>query len=73
MAVHWEMVCMKSPDKPFAKNYSMDVLSEQVEFLLGEDGWGLMGRDGAGVACAHPTWLSLLRYEYEMRRAVIKS
>ena len=47
----------------------MDVVNDQVEFILGEDGWGLTASDGAGGTCARPTWLNLLKYEYEMRWA----
>ncbi|MCR9077395.1 MAG: hypothetical protein NXI07_15260, partial [bacterium] len=55
MAIHWETIAMKHPEKPFARDFDMDIFSDQVEFLLGEDGWGLRALDGSGAVCGQPT------------------
>ena len=73
MGVHWEFVRLKDPTRTFLQGHGMDLWNDYAEFLLGDDGWNLEARDGSGAVCARPTWLTLLSYEFEIRKAMCKA
>ena len=68
MAAHWEFVRIKDPVRTFLVDHTPAVWSHYADFLLGEDCWGMEAKDGAGAVCARPTWLTLLSYDFEIRK-----
>ena len=68
MAHHWEMVRLKFPAKEFFAGLTMDLWSQYVNWLLGEDVYDNVVKDTVGNIVYRPSWHILLEYELQVRR-----
>ena len=68
MAHHWEMVRLKFPAKEFFAGLTMDLWSQYVNWLLGEDVYDNVVKDTVGNIVYRPSWHILLEYELQVRK-----
>ena len=72
MGHHWYMVALKNPTVNYLDGMTLAVWAEHVQWLLAEDVWGVEARDGSGNIVALPSWLTLLGYEFQLRKKACK-
>jgi len=72
MQTHWAFVALKDKARPILKDYSPGIWDKHVNYLLGEDGWGLEAKADDGVICARPSWGTILSWEFELRKRAMK-
>ena len=73
IANHWQMVKLRLPGKGFLKNHSRTDWDDMVTHILGEEVWGLEAKSAGGQVIAKPSWLQVLEYEFQVRKAAYKS
>ena len=71
MAHHWEMARFKFPAKEFFAGLTMDLWSQYVNWLLGEDVYDNVVRDTIGSIVYRPSWHILLEYELQVRKKAL--
>ncbi len=67
MSIHWEVIRLKHPDRPFLVGLTKECWGDMLEYLLGEDVFEYAGPRGTRLL-----WDDLLNYEHELRKFAIK-
>ena len=72
MRRHWAFVRFRGHGREYLRDFEEDVFDRFAEYILGPDGWQLQGEDSDGRPVPLPSWTTILRWEYELRKAAIK-
>jgi hypothetical protein len=72
MGHHWTVVRLRHPNRAELQGLDVRVFEKHLEWLLGEECLGLDAKDAAGRVIASTSWLTLLNYEFELRKYAIK-
>ena len=72
LAVHWGMLCARYPNKAWAAQYHPNQFRDHVDWLLGDEVAELRAVASEGRDSVKPTWLTILRYELEVRKETMR-
>jgi hypothetical protein len=73
LGVCWEFVKLKFPLNRTVADLSLGYWDTYLEWLLGEDVYGLKVQDDLGGTVYRPSWHLLLGFEFQIRRAAYKN
>ena len=72
MAVHWSLIQLKFPTHSTVQDYSEQIWSDYVEWLLGEEVYNNDVKDASGKMVYKPSWSVLLTYEMQIRKKAMR-
>ena len=72
MGIAWEFIRLRFPTKPFLVGLDAYTWTDHVEWLLGDEVYGMSVKDHLGEVIFRPAWHTLLTFELESRKAAYK-
>ena len=72
MGIAWQCVALRHHTRRFAKDLMLSVWQMQVDYILGKKVWRLRASDEDGLEAVGPSWKSILKYEFEMRKHALE-
>ena len=72
LAVHWSMMCARSPNKAWATQYHPNQFRDHEDRLLGDEVAELRAVASEGIDSVKLSWQTILRYELEVRKEAMR-
>ena len=72
MAVHWQIVALKFPNKAFARGLTLQTFADLCDWFLGDEVALLKGHDDTGNENVPASWKAVLTCEFETRKAALR-
>ena len=72
MGTCWEFIRLRTPTKPYFKDYDSAIWDTHVEWLLGEEVFDFQIKDDKQVTIYKPHWQQVLVLDYNVRKLAYK-